>query len=74
MRVEGKYPNNKFVVKVSKWIPWYARVIGWVPYLHFSDARRFLKRKGRRAAGLPIHFTGDSRSHFTFEDLAVVKT
>ena len=73
IRLDGKYPDNQFTIELKGWRKWYADKIGWVPYLRFCNARRYLKRKGRKAAGLPARFTGDSRSHFTLTDLAIVK-
>lgn len=71
--VEGTYPENMFVLDVPKPISWYEKMGGWVPYDEFCEKRRVIKRKSRKLAGLPAHFTGEVKKGFTFADIAIVK-
>ena len=69
----GHYPNNEFVIKVSKWVRAYEIIGGWVPYNHFCNERRVLKRKTRKLAGLPEYFTGNKDTGFKLGDIATFK-
>ena len=72
-RVDGKYPDCRFQITTHRFVVWYEKHIGWVPYRVFCEKRRDIKRKTRKMAGLPEHFTGDNNGKFTFEDIAIVK-
>lgn len=71
--IEDKYPDNKFVVNLPRWVLWYESIGGWVPYNHFCNLRRELKRKSRKRAGLPAHFTGNKPDSFKLGDIAMVR-
>lgn len=71
-RIEGKYPDNLFVIETNRLVAFYEAIGGFVPWRVFCNKRRDIKRQTRKLAGLPERFTGDSESHFTFEDLAKV--
>lgn len=71
-KIIGDYPENEFIIAVPRVVALYESTWGWVPYRSFCNIRKDLKRQTRTQAGLPAHFTGDSKSHFTFADLAKV--
>jgi hypothetical protein len=64
--LNGHYPDNGFVLQVPHWLLLYERTIGLVSYRKFCHQRIRLKRRGRRAAGLPEKFTGSDRKHGGF--------
>ena len=70
--LKGQYPENEYIISTNKAIMIYESLGGFVPYKIFCNKRRYLKRKARKIAGLPIRFTGDTDSHFTFSDLVRV--
>lgn len=72
LSIEGKYPENIFVIGVNKLLLMYEEYIGWVPYNHFCNRRRELKYKTRRMAGLPERFTGDRHTGYKLGDLATI--
>ena len=71
--VTGHYPENEFVVEVSKWVRAYEIIGGWVPYNRFCNERRRIKRLTRRLAGLPEYFTGNKNTGFRLGDIATYK-
>ena len=73
VEIKGRYPDNQFILDVPRAIAWYEQLGGWVPYSEFCNKRREIKRKIRKLAGLPLHFTGDGRRGFTLGDIAIVK-
>ncbi len=58
IEVGGKYPNNIFVIEANRLVLWYEKHWGWVPYRKYCNQRIRLKERGRKLAGLPMHFTG----------------
>lgn len=72
VRIEGDYPQNVFVMDTNRLVAAYEAIGGWLPFRRFCNLRRELKRKSRKQAGLPAYFTGNTDSHFNFEDLARV--
>lgn len=70
--VIGKYPNNLFTFCVPGWLDLYERAGGYVPYNAFCVQRQELKKKTRKLAGLPEHFTGKKNYGFKLMDLAVI--
>jgi hypothetical protein len=71
--IQGKYPENDFVVNIPKWVSWYESIGGWVPYNHFCNVRRELKRKSRKRSGLPAYFTGSRPDSFKLGDIATAR-
>lgn len=71
--IQGKYPDNTFIVDAPVWLQTYERLGGWVPYNYFCNMRHEVKRRSRRQAGLPEHFTGDRNHGFKLGDIAVVR-
>jgi len=71
--VLGHYPENEFVITVSKWVKAYESIGGFVPYNRFCNERRVLKRMSRRKSGLPEYFTGNRDTGFKLLDIATYK-
>lgn len=71
--IQDKYPENTFVISVAPWLVFYESIGGWVPYNHFCNLRRELKRKSRKLAGLPAHFTGNRPNAFKLGDIATIR-
>lgn len=73
LEIIDKWPDNSFKVEMPRWVAWYQRIGGWVPHNHFCNVRRELKRKSRKQAGLPEHFTGDKKPGYMLMDVATWK-
>ncbi len=71
--LEDKYPENTFVLIVSSWMFLYEKYIGLASFRSFCEKRKFLKRMGRRQAGLPEHFTGENNGTYKMNDIAVIR-
>jgi hypothetical protein len=71
--IQGKYPENTFIVEISHWVSWYEKAGGWVPYNHFCWFRRELKKRTRKQAGLPAYFTGNKNTGFKLGDIATAR-
>ena len=67
--IYNNYPNNRFGVSVPRWLAWYERAGGWIPYNVFCNQRRRVKRRARKKAGLPLSFMGDKDTGFKILDL-----
>ena len=61
--VEGRPPHSNFTLEVSKWILYYEKFIGIVPYRKYVNQRKRLKRISRKAAGLPVHYSSRKKVH-----------
>lgn len=70
--IEGKYPDQVFVIQSSKLVFLYEKYIGLVSYRRYTNQRIRLKRKGRKKSGLPMKFTGDDMG-FKLGDMAIVR-
>lgn len=71
-KIEGKYPENTFFVRIPKWLYYLERFLPIVSYRKFGEMRRKIKSQTRKAAGLPAHFTGHNGTGFKFLDIARV--
>ena len=71
--LEEKYPENVFVLVVSGWMFLYEKYVGLASYRSFCEKRRFLKKMGRRQAGLPEHFTGDTNGTYKMNEIATIR-
>lgn len=71
--LEDTYPHNVFILLVPTWVIWFSKKIGWVPYAKFCEKRRVIKRRGRKQAGLPAYFTGETRG-FKMEEVTTFRT
>jgi len=72
MSIDGKYPQNIFVIETNRLVALYEAMGGWLPYRRFCNLRRDLKRKSRKQSGLPEYFTGNKNLGFEFGDIARV--
>lgn len=56
IKIEGKYPENRFTLEASEMILYYEKHFGFVNYRKFCNMRKRLKRQIRKLAGLPPYF------------------
>ena len=73
LEIQGKCPDNTFIIKAPGWLAAYENIGGWVPYNKFCNERRRIKRQTRKLAGLPENFTGNKDTGFKFGDIAMVR-
>lgn len=67
--IKGHYPNCNFVLEGPVWLTELQQQCRTVDYKKFCEKRRVIKRRARREAGLPAHFTGETKK-FTFMEVA----
>jgi hypothetical protein len=73
VELQEKYPENVFVIDVPLWMFSYEKYQLPIKYRKFCEARRKLKKKGRKEAGLPEHFTGENNGTYKMNDIAVIR-
>ena len=69
IKIEGKNPDNTFILDVSEWVLQYEKYIGLVRYRKYVAERMKLKEMCRRRQGLPAHYTTRKGPKFRFQDI-----
>ena len=69
IKIEGKNPDNTFILDVSEWVLQYEKYIGLVRYRKYVAERMKLKEMCRRRQGLPAHYTTRKKLKFKFKDI-----
>ena len=72
VRVEGRNPDNIFIIDISEWILFYEKHIGLVKYRKYAAERAKLKEMCRRRQGLPAHYTTNKKVKFRFKDIVKI--
>lgn len=72
IHIDGHVPDCSFTIETNRFVLWYEKAIGFVPYRAFCESRRILKRKARIHSGLPTNYMDSTNGDFTFLDVAKV--
>lgn len=69
-KIEGKVPDCVFTLEVTDEIMAYEKESGMVNYKKYSNMRKTVKKKCKKASGLPAHYLSTHNSGFKMSDIA----